>query len=37
MENEQSYGTRDGEEPKLMALLADCICININEVLEAIK
>lgn len=26
--------TEDGEEPELMALLADHICININEVLD---
>lgn len=26
--------TRDGEEPELMALLADRICISVDEVLE---
>ncbi|TIV65826.1 MAG: hypothetical protein E5V86_10620 [Mesorhizobium sp.] len=29
--------TRDGEEPELMALLADQICINADEVLEALR
>jgi len=29
--------TRDGEEPELMALLADHICINVQEVLDALK
>jgi hypothetical protein len=29
--------TRDGEEPELMALLADEICISIDEVLSALR
>ena len=29
--------TRDGEEPELMALLADKICITIEEVLEELQ
>lgn len=29
--------TRDGEEPELMALLANEICISIEEVLEALS
>lgn len=29
--------TRDGEEPELMALLADRICISVSEVLELLK
>jgi hypothetical protein len=28
--------TRDGEEPELMALMANHICINLNEVLQAL-
>jgi hypothetical protein len=29
--------TRDGEEPELMALLADHICITLEEVLEKLR
>ena len=29
--------TRDGEEPELMALLATDICINLDEVIEALR
>lgn len=29
--------TQDGEEPELMALLADKICINLDEVLAELK
>lgn len=29
--------TRDGEEPELMALLADTICVSLEEVLEKLK
>lgn len=29
--------TRDGEEPELMALLADKICISVEEVLEELQ
>jgi hypothetical protein len=29
--------TQDGEEPELMALLADKICISIEEVLEFVQ
>lgn len=28
--------TRDGEEPELMALMADHICVSMDEVLEAL-
>ncbi len=28
--------TRDGEEPELMALMLDCICINTKELLEVL-
>ena len=29
--------TQDGEEPELMALLADTICISVDEVLEVLN
>lgn len=29
--------TRDGEEPELMALLADRICISVDEVLQELR
>jgi len=29
--------TQDGEEPELMALLADQICISVDEVVEALR
>jgi len=29
--------TRDGEEPELMALMAQHICINLDEVLDALR
>lgn len=29
--------TQDGEEPELMALLADKICVNIDEVLQELR
>lgn len=29
--------TRDGEEPELMALLADKICLNLDEVLDELQ
>ena len=29
--------TQDGEEPELMALMANHICVSINEVLEVLK
>ncbi len=29
--------TQDGEEPELMALLADTICISVNEVREELR
>lgn len=29
--------TRDGEEPELMALLADRICISVDEVIEELR
>lgn len=29
--------TEDGQEPELMALLADKICVSIDEVLEELK
>lgn len=29
--------TRDGEEPELMALLADQICVSVDELLQALQ
>ncbi len=29
--------TRDGEEPELMALMANAICVNMDEVLKELK